>query len=142
MYFSICQLSSVVPLCDAGHAGHTSTPLYILLTTRDGSATYASESMNVCLCLYLGQCCNIRLLGYDQVNSDTRHTCVVCVCVRACVSVHLSSSLNVICVCYSQLYRSASFNSSGRSSTCDTADDMYSDISLEEDMIDLNHKVS
>lgn len=41
----------------------------------------------------------------------------------------------------SQLYRSASFNSSGRSSTCDTADDMYSDISLEEDMIDLNHKV-
>jgi hypothetical protein len=50
--------------------------------------------------------------------------------------------LNIICVCYSQLYRSASFNSSGRSSTCDTADDMYSDISLEEDMIDLNHKVS
>ena len=47
-----------------------------------------------------------------------------------------------LCVCYSQLYRSASFNSSGRSSTCDTADDMYSDISLEEDMIDLNHKVS
>jgi len=62
----------------------------------------------------------------------------VYVCVCACVC----RSLNVICVCYSQLYRSASFNSSGRSSTCDTADDMYSDISLEEDMIDLNHKVS
>ncbi|XP_069688115.1 rab11 family-interacting protein 4 isoform X4 [Periplaneta americana] len=41
----------------------------------------------------------------------------------------------------SQLYRSSSFNSSGRSSTCDTADDMYSDVSLEEDVIDLNHKV-
>ncbi|KAJ4427884.1 hypothetical protein ANN_23892 [Periplaneta americana] len=40
----------------------------------------------------------------------------------------------------SQLYRSSSFNSSGRSSTCDTADDMYSDVSLEEDVIDLNHK--
>jgi hypothetical protein len=63
-------------------------------------------------------------------------------CVRVCACAHLSSSLNVICVCYSQLYRSASFNSSGRSSTCDTADDMYSDVSLEEDMIDLNHKVS
>ncbi|XP_034120618.1 rab11 family-interacting protein 4B isoform X6 [Drosophila guanche] len=31
----------------------------------------------------------------------------------------------------SQLYRSSSFNSSGRSSNCDTAEDMYSDISLE-----------
>ncbi|XP_066991556.2 rab11 family-interacting protein 4 isoform X2 [Anabrus simplex] len=41
----------------------------------------------------------------------------------------------------SQLYRSSSFNSSGRSSTCDTADDMYSDVSLEEDVLDLNHKV-
>ncbi|XP_047113637.1 rab11 family-interacting protein 4 isoform X4 [Schistocerca piceifrons] len=41
----------------------------------------------------------------------------------------------------SQLYRSSSFNSSGRSSTCDTGDDMYSDVSLEEDVIDLNHKV-
>ncbi|XP_025836891.1 uncharacterized protein LOC108733779 [Agrilus planipennis] len=41
----------------------------------------------------------------------------------------------------SQLYRSSSFNSSGRSSTCDTADDMYSDASLEEDVLDLNHKV-
>nr|CAD7569998.1 unnamed protein product [Timema californicum] len=40
----------------------------------------------------------------------------------------------------SQLYRSSSFNSSGRSSTCDTADDMYSDVSLEEDVLDLNHK--
>nr|XP_023025285.1 uncharacterized protein LOC111513315 [Leptinotarsa decemlineata] len=44
----------------------------------------------------------------------------------------------------SQLYRSSSFNSSGRSSTCDTADDtsMYSDASLEEDVHDLHHKVS
>ncbi|XP_021941575.1 rab11 family-interacting protein 4 isoform X1 [Zootermopsis nevadensis] len=41
----------------------------------------------------------------------------------------------------SQLYRSSSFNSSGRSSTCDTAEDMYSDVSLEEDVLDLNHKV-
>ncbi|XP_034250822.1 rab11 family-interacting protein 4 isoform X3 [Thrips palmi] len=43
--------------------------------------------------------------------------------------------------CCSQLYRSSSFNSSGRSSTCDTADDLYSDASLEEDVLDLNHKV-
>ncbi|XP_044269172.1 rab11 family-interacting protein 4A isoform X3 [Tribolium madens] len=35
---------------------------------------------------------------------------------------------------------SSSFNSSGRSSTCDTADDMYSDASLEEDVHDLHHK--
>ncbi|XP_063215900.1 rab11 family-interacting protein 4A isoform X2 [Bacillus rossius redtenbacheri] len=41
----------------------------------------------------------------------------------------------------SQLYRSSSFNSSGRSSNCDTAEDMYSDASLEEDVLDLNHKV-
>ncbi|XP_054288163.1 rab11 family-interacting protein 4A [Macrosteles quadrilineatus] len=41
----------------------------------------------------------------------------------------------------SQLYRSSSFNSSGRSSTCDTGDDIYSDVSLEEDVLDLNHKV-
>ncbi|EDV39236.2 uncharacterized protein Dana_GF24596, isoform F [Drosophila ananassae] len=31
----------------------------------------------------------------------------------------------------SQLYRSSSFNSSGRSSNCDTTEDMYSDISLD-----------
>ncbi|XP_017795620.1 PREDICTED: uncharacterized protein LOC108577043 [Habropoda laboriosa] len=42
----------------------------------------------------------------------------------------------------SQLYRSGSFNSSGRGSNCDPADDMYSDISLEDDVIDLNHRVS
>ncbi|CAG9853960.1 unnamed protein product [Phyllotreta striolata] len=40
----------------------------------------------------------------------------------------------------SQLYRSSSFNSSGRSSTCDTTDDMYSDASLEEDVQDLRQK--
>ncbi|KAL1518093.1 hypothetical protein ABEB36_001768 [Hypothenemus hampei] len=40
----------------------------------------------------------------------------------------------------SQLYRSSSFNSSGRSSICDTTDDMYSDASLEEDVHDLHHK--
>lgn len=43
---------------------------------------------------------------------------------------------------HSQLYRSSSFNSSGRSSTCDTTDDMYSDASLEEDVQDLQKKVS
>lgn len=50
-----------------------------------------------------------------------------------------------ICICmifHSQLYRSSSFNSSGRSSACDTTDDVYSDASLEEDVLDLNHKVS
>ncbi|KAG7202429.1 hypothetical protein KM043_018738 [Ampulex compressa] len=36
---------------------------------------------------------------------------------------------------------SGSFNSSGRGSNCDPADDMYSDVSLEDDVIDLNHKV-
>ncbi|XP_043675259.1 rab11 family-interacting protein 4B-like [Vespula pensylvanica] len=41
----------------------------------------------------------------------------------------------------SQLYRSGSFNSSGRGSNCDNTDDMYSDVSLEEDFIDLNHRV-
>jgi hypothetical protein len=45
-------------------------------------------------------------------------------------------------VSHSQLYRSSSFNSSGRSSACDTADDFCSDASLEEDVLDLNHKVS
>lgn len=35
----------------------------------------------------------------------------------------------------------ASFNSSGRSSNCDEGD-MQSDISLEEDVNDLNHKVT
>uniref|UniRef100_A0A0K8SU50 Rab11 family-interacting protein 4A n=3 Tax=Lygus hesperus TaxID=30085 RepID=A0A0K8SU50_LYGHE len=39
------------------------------------------------------------------------------------------------------LNRSSSFNSSGRSSACDTGDDVYSDVSLEEDVLDLNHKV-
>jgi ferredoxin-thioredoxin reductase catalytic subunit len=80
------------------------------------------------------------------IHAGSRNNRITEAVVRAraivCACVHLSSSLNVICVCYSQLYRSASFNSSGRSSTCDTADDMYSDVSLEEDMIDLNHKVS
>ncbi|XP_034181107.2 rab11 family-interacting protein nuf isoform X1 [Osmia lignaria lignaria] len=41
----------------------------------------------------------------------------------------------------SQLYRSGSFNSSGRGSNCDPTDDMYSDVSLEDDVIDLNHRV-
>ncbi|XP_055704993.1 rab11 family-interacting protein 3 isoform X3 [Phlebotomus papatasi] len=40
----------------------------------------------------------------------------------------------------SHLYRSASFNSSGRSSNCDTTEDMYSDVSLD-DVQDLNHKL-
>nr|KAF7416756.1 hypothetical protein H0235_011287 [Vespula pensylvanica] len=40
-----------------------------------------------------------------------------------------------------QLYRSGSFNSSGRGSNCDNTDDMYSDVSLEEDFIDLNHRL-
>lgn len=43
---------------------------------------------------------------------------------------------------FSQLYRSSSFNSSGRGSICDTAEDMYSDVSLEDDVLDLNHRVS
>ncbi|KAI5720228.1 hypothetical protein M8J77_003724 [Diaphorina citri] len=42
----------------------------------------------------------------------------------------------------SELYRSSSFNSSGRSSVCDVADETYSDVSLEEDVLDLNHKVT
>ncbi|XP_046749891.1 rab11 family-interacting protein 4 isoform X2 [Diprion similis] len=41
----------------------------------------------------------------------------------------------------SQLYRSSSFNSSGRGSTCDTADEIYSDVSLEDDVLGLSHKV-
>lgn len=41
---------------------------------------------------------------------------------------------------FSHLYRSSSFNSSGRSSNCDTTEDMYSDVSLE-DVQDLNHKL-
>ncbi|XP_050337535.1 rab11 family-interacting protein 3 isoform X6 [Bactrocera neohumeralis] len=40
----------------------------------------------------------------------------------------------------SQLYRSSSFNSSGRSSNCDTTEDMYSDISLDN-VQDLNYKL-
>lgn len=39
------------------------------------------------------------------------------------------------------MYRSSSFNSSGRSSNSDIVDDMYSDASLEEDVLHLNHKV-
>ncbi|XP_058126409.1 rab11 family-interacting protein 4 isoform X3 [Anopheles ziemanni] len=38
------------------------------------------------------------------------------------------------------LYRSSSFNSSGRSSNCDTAEDMYSDVSTE-DVLDINHRL-
>jgi len=40
----------------------------------------------------------------------------------------------------SPVFRTPSFNSSGRSSNCD-GDDMYSDVSLEDDVNDLNHKV-
>lgn len=43
-------------------------------------------------------------------------------------------------ISFSHLYRSSSFNSSGRSSNCDTTEDMYSDVSLE-DVPDLNHKL-
>ncbi|KAI9587016.1 hypothetical protein GQX74_002863 [Glossina fuscipes] len=39
----------------------------------------------------------------------------------------------------SQLYRSSSFNSSGRSSNCDTTEDMYSDVSLEN-VQDISYK--
>ncbi|XP_049874229.1 rab11 family-interacting protein 4 isoform X2 [Pectinophora gossypiella] len=41
----------------------------------------------------------------------------------------------------SQLYRSSSFNSSGCGSGGEPADDMYSDVSLEEDVQGLNFKV-
>lgn len=47
----------------------------------------------------------------------------------------------IINVNFSELYRSSSFNSSGRSSICDTPDDVYSDTSIEEDVLDLNNKV-
>ncbi|XP_037074564.1 rab11 family-interacting protein 4-like [Pollicipes pollicipes] len=40
----------------------------------------------------------------------------------------------------SPVYRTPSFNSSGRSSNCD-GEDMYSDISIEDDVSDLNQKV-
>ncbi|CAH3916558.1 unnamed protein product [Pieris brassicae] len=40
----------------------------------------------------------------------------------------------------SQLYRSSSFNSSGCGSGGEPADDMYSDVSLEEDVQGLNYK--
>lgn len=40
----------------------------------------------------------------------------------------------------SQLYRSSSFNSSGRSSNCDTTEDMYSDVSLEN-VQDISYKL-
>ncbi|XP_058173821.1 rab11 family-interacting protein 4B isoform X4 [Anopheles ziemanni] len=38
------------------------------------------------------------------------------------------------------LAKSSSFNSSGRSSNCDTAEDMYSDVSTE-DVLDINHRL-
>ena len=41
----------------------------------------------------------------------------------------------------SPVFRTPSFNSSGRSSNCD-GEDMYSDISIEDDVSDLNQKVS
>ena len=51
----------------------------------------------------------------------------------------------VIYLFFSALYYNnggvPSFNSSGRSSNCDEGD-MQSDISLEEDVNDLNHKVN
>jgi Rab11 family-interacting protein 3/4 len=49
------------------------------------------------------------------------------------------SPLYFSCI-FSHLYRSSSFNSSGRSSNCDTTEDMYSDVSLE-DVQDLSHKL-
>ncbi|XP_066592576.1 rab11 family-interacting protein 4B-like [Prorops nasuta] len=41
----------------------------------------------------------------------------------------------------SQLYRSGSFNSLGKGPATDNTEDMYSDISLEDDVIDLSQKV-
>lgn len=41
----------------------------------------------------------------------------------------------------SQLYRSSSFNSSGRNSSSGDSDDMHADLSLEDDVMDLNQKV-
>nr|CAD7194393.1 unnamed protein product [Timema douglasi] len=64
-------------------------------------------------------------------------SCLACVHSQTQLSIVTRS---VVLSLSSQLYRSSSFNSSGRSSTCDTADDMYSDVSLEEDVLDLNHK--
>jgi hypothetical protein len=81
-YFRTCLLSSVVPLCDVGRAGHTSTPLSILLITRDGSATYASESMNVCLnsslCISILEQSLMIKLRDCQVNSYVIHILVYC----------------------------------------------------------------
>lgn len=50
--------------------------------------------------------------------------------------------MNYYGCCFSQLYRSSSFNSSGCGSGGEPADDMYSDVSLEEDVQGLNYKVS
>jgi len=41
---------------------------------------------------------------------------------------------------FSALYHQNGANSSGRSSNCDDGD-MQSDVSIEDDVIDLNHKV-
>ena len=51
-----------------------------------------------------------------------------------------SKYIFVLLVLYSQLYRSSSFNSSGRSSNCDNSEsDMYPDM---EDVQNINYKVS
>lgn len=60
-------------------------------------------------------------------------------CLYACKMMKTNAS--AFCGHCSQLYRSSSFNSSGRNSSSGESDDMHADLSLEEDVLDLNHKV-
>lgn len=62
-------------------------------------------------------------------------------CRRFVLCIYLSMLFSDLTHIHSQLYRSSSFNSSGRSSNCDNTEDMYSDVSLE-DVQDINLKVS
>lgn len=108
---------------------------------------------------------------YDIILELIRRTCAACLCtahidgvetylkislgVATCMKSSIKNNLDMVgCLggikccyyeewlCFSQLYRSSSFNSSGCGSGGEPADDMYSDVSLEEDVQGLNYKVS
>lgn len=92
----------------------------------------------------LVQCSNSCLV---QTQTTTANVFTVAkLCVRdgegeRLYSYSLNWNLYIYFLSFSQLYRSSSFNSSGRSSNCDTTEDMYSDISLEN-RHDYDYRVS
>ncbi|EDW34812.1 GL21004 [Drosophila persimilis] len=108
---------------------HQKGPIDLMPKLRDIAQEYRDEREHRANILFLMPCHSTPFYSDDELNIMPRDNWAR----RSLRRTPTSSGRRQISTnaLASQLYRSSSFNSSGRSSNCDTTEDMYSDISLE-----------